>query len=100
MRITPVWAAGELLEYGGNFETFISSKRLQKQEGIVFRHLLRLILLIGEFATLCPPDVDAGRVARANWSRLRQRLIDTCRAVDPTSVDEVLSHADDELGTF
>jgi superfamily II DNA/RNA helicase len=97
VRITPVWAAGELLEFGGNFEAMISSKRLQKQEGIVFRHLLRLILLIGEFAALCPPDTDADQW-RSEMYQLRQRFIDTCRAVDPSSVDEVLSHEQDELG--
>jgi superfamily II DNA/RNA helicase len=99
VRITPVWAAGELLEFGGDFEKYISAKQLQKQEGIVFRHLLRLILLIGEFATLCPPDAD-----QSEWcdqlNSLRQRLIETCRTVDPTSVDEVLSHEQDELQLF
>jgi hypothetical protein len=85
------------LEFGGNFEAMISSKRLQKQEGIVFRHLLRLILLIGEFAGLCPPDTDADQW-RSEMYQLRQRFIDTCRAVDPSSVDEVLSHEQDELG--
>jgi superfamily II DNA/RNA helicase len=96
LRITPVWAAGDLLELGGDFETYISTKRLQKQEGIIFRHLLRLILLVGEFALLCPPDADEP-VWRTEMHALRQRLITTCRAVDPTSVDEVLSHAEDEL---
>ncbi len=99
VRITPVWAAGELLEFGGNFENFITAKRLQKQEGIVFRHLLRLVLLIGEFATLCPPDTDE-QEWRGEMDQLRQRLIETCRTVDPTSVDEVLSHAEEELGPF
>ena len=35
---TPVWAAGELLEFGGDFNKYVTSKALQKQEGIVFRH--------------------------------------------------------------
>ena len=52
-----VWAAGELLEFGGDFNKYVTSKGLQKQEGIVFRHLLRLILLVDEFAQLCPPDI-------------------------------------------
>ncbi|MBC7240280.1 MAG: helicase, partial [Chloroflexi bacterium] len=49
IKITPVWAAGEILEFGGDFNKYITSKSLQKQEGIIFRHLLRLILLLGEF---------------------------------------------------
>ena len=45
LRTQPVWAAGELLEFGGDFNKYVTSKDLQKQEGIIFRHLLRLILL-------------------------------------------------------
>ena len=63
-----VWAAGELLRFDGNFNLYVRTRDLVKQEGIVFRHLLRLILLCGEFAQVCPPDVDpadvAGRPAR------------------------------------
>src|SRR5207244_2410121 len=58
-----VWAAGELLRFGGNFNKFVQARDLVKQEGIIFRHLLRLILLCGEFAEVTPPDVgrDAWR---------------------------------------
>ena len=48
--------AGELLRFAGNFNLFVKSRDLVKQEGIVFRHLLRLILLCGEFAEVCPRD--------------------------------------------
>ncbi len=58
LRTTPVWAAGELLQFGGDFNNYVTSKALQKQEGMLFRHLLRLILLVGEFVQLCPPDVS------------------------------------------
>jgi superfamily II DNA/RNA helicase len=53
---TPVWAAGEVLEFGGNFNKYITSRGLQKQEGVIFRHLLRLILLLKEFQQFTPPD--------------------------------------------
>src|SRR4029077_12226584 len=43
-----VWCAGELLRFAGNFNMFVKSRDLVKQEGIIFRHLLRLILLCGE----------------------------------------------------
>ena len=46
----PVWCAGELLTFGGNFNNYVKSRDLVKQEGIVFRHLLRLILLCEEFS--------------------------------------------------
>jgi hypothetical protein len=87
-----VWAAGEVLEFGGDFNKYVTSKGLQKQEGIIFRHLLRLILLAVEFAQLCPPDVTEDE-----WSgELRDivdRLTATCRGVDPTSTDKALEHA-------
>ena len=37
-----VWGAGELLHLGGNFNTYITSRDLGRQEGLIFRHLLRL----------------------------------------------------------
>ncbi len=48
------------MQYGGSFNKLIQIKKLQKQEGIIFRHLLRLILLLGEFEPLCPPDLEQG----------------------------------------
>jgi superfamily II DNA/RNA helicase len=87
-----VWAAGELLRFGGNFNKFVQSRDLVKQEGIVFRHLLRLILLCGEFAEVCPPEV-----APADWQAflrdLADRLTASCREVDPASTDEVIEQA-------
>jgi hypothetical protein len=87
-----VWAAGELLRFGGNFNKFVQARDLVKQEGIVFRHLLRLILLCGEFAEVCPPDI-----APANWQAflrdLTDRLTASCREVDPASTDEMIEQA-------
>ena len=57
VNTTAVWAAGELLRFDGNFNKFVQSRDLVKQEGIVFRHLLRLILLCGEFSQVTPADV-------------------------------------------
>lgn len=86
---TPVWAAGELLEFGGDFNKYITSKALQKQEGIVFRHCLRLILLCYEFTQLCPPDADPSEW-RDDLEDIAQRLADACRKVDPDSTDKTL----------
>jgi superfamily II DNA/RNA helicase len=92
VRTEPVWAAGEVLEFGGDFNKYVTSKRLQKQEGVVFRHLLRLILLAVEFTQLCPPDVD-----KDEWiddlEDIADRLTETCRQVDPWSTDETLERA-------
>jgi hypothetical protein len=92
VRIQPVWAAGELLEYGGDFNKYITSKRLQKQEGVIFRHLLRLILLIREFLPLCPADIDPAEW-EAGLEDIADRVTSSCRDVDATSTDRALEES-------
>jgi superfamily II DNA/RNA helicase len=95
--VTPVWAVGDLLSRGGDFDQFVRSRDLVKQEGIVFKHLLRMILLCGEFAQLTPREVEA-----ADWkgrlSRIADVLTIACRAVDPQSTDEILEELVSEAG--
>lgn len=93
LRTRGVWAAGELLAYGGDFNKFITSRRLQKQEGIVFRHILRLILLIGEFTQLCPPDTTPDQW-RSDLGEIADQLTESCRQVDATSTDKTLEQAE------
>jgi superfamily II DNA/RNA helicase len=93
VEVFSVWAAGDLLQnFGGNFNLYVRTKDLTKQEGIIFRHLLRLILLCEEFAQLAPPDVPP-----EEWQGflrdLANRLTDTCRRVDPTSTEETIQRA-------
>lgn len=89
LRTSPVWIAGELLHFRGDFHKYVTSRDLTKQEGIVFRHLLRLILLCGEFAQLCPPELE-----RVEWEaelrHLADQLTESCRAIDPESTDKSL----------
>ena len=89
VRIHPVWVAGEVLEFQGDFNKYITSKGLQKQEGMIFRHLLRMILLLGEFLDLNPPDTDLLEW-QADIGSIRERLTQCCRNVDPTSTDKML----------
>ena len=95
LRTSSVWAAGEILEFGGDFNNYITSKSLQKQEGVIFRHLLRLILLIAEFQQLTPPDLSPDEW-RADLQDISSRLTDACRRVDPTSTDKALEQAEQE----
>ncbi|VTU02682.1 dead deah box helicase domain protein : Helicase OS=uncultured planctomycete GN=HGMM_F01A04C03 PE=4 SV=1: DEAD: Helicase_C [Gemmataceae bacterium] len=88
---TAVWAAGEVLNYG-NFNTFVTTKDLTKQEGLIFRHMLRLILLTEEFEQLTPPGVE-GAVWKADLKEIADKLTDICRAVDPTSTEEAIKKA-------
>jgi superfamily II DNA/RNA helicase len=88
----PVWAAGELLRHGGNFNLYVRARDLVKQEGIIFRHLLRLILLLGEFVQVTPPETTAAEW-QADLRDLADQLTVSCRAVDPASTDEVIQMA-------
>ena len=90
-RRKPVWAAGELLRFGGNFNLFVQARDLVKQEGIVFRHCLRLILLCGEFAQLLPRCRPRGMASELR--DISDRLTASCREVDPASTDEIMEHA-------
>jgi superfamily II DNA/RNA helicase len=84
-----VWAAGEILQFGGNFHAFISSKDLAKQEGLIFRHCLRLILLMDEFAELTPPGLEP-EAWKADLAAIGARLTETCRAVDSQSTETAI----------
>jgi hypothetical protein len=92
LSTSSVWAAGELLRFNGNFNLYVKSRDLIKQEGIVFRHLLRLILLCGEFAQAMP--AEAINSSWQWWLRdLSDRLTAACRAVDPASTDDLIQQA-------
>jgi superfamily II DNA/RNA helicase len=86
-----VWSAGDILNFG-NFNTYVTSKDLTKQEGLIFRHLLRLILLLEEFEQLTPPGLDPA-AWRADLKEIADKLTETCRAVDPTSTEQTIKKA-------
>ena len=89
VRVWPVWVAGELLTFGGDFNKYITSHKLQSQEGMIFRHLLRLVLLIDELAQLCPPDI-----AHEEWQNdlgeIADEIEDICRSVDQHGTEQWL----------
>jgi hypothetical protein len=87
-----VWAANELLRFAGNFNLYVKTRDLVKQEGIVFRHLLRLILMLGEFLQVTPPDTTA-EAWQGDLRDLSDRLTASCREVDPASTDEAIQRA-------
>ena len=99
VRTFPVWAVGELLEFGGDFNKYITSKRLQKQEGLLFRHFLRMILLLAEFSSLTPPDADEAEW-RGDLQEISALLAESCHRVDPTSTEKTLEQAQAEDGKF
>jgi hypothetical protein len=88
----PVWCASELIRFGGNFNKYVQTNDLVKQEGIIFRHLLRLILLLEEFAQVTPPETTPD-VWQAELRAISEQLTASCREIDPTSTDEMMQYA-------
>ena len=87
-----VWGAGELLQFAGKFNNYVKANDLTKQEGIIFRHVLRLILLLEEFAAVTPTDAEPQQW-QAELRELGERLTASCREVDPTSTEEIIQQA-------
>ena len=90
LKLTPVWVVGEVLEYGTDFNKYITSYKLQKQEGMVFRHLLRFILLLDEMAQLCPADVEH-KVWQDDLYDIADQLEEMCRLVEPEGTEQWLA---------
>ena len=90
LRISPVWVAGEALQYGTDFNKYITGNKLQQQEGIVFRHLLRLVLLIDEMAELCPADISHDQW-RDDLYEIADQIEEMCRLADPQSTEQWLA---------
>lgn len=95
-RCTPVWCVGDLLNFNGDFNKYVRTRDLVKQEGIIFRHCLRMILLCGEYAQIEPPGIPPEEW-RNDLSELAALLTDSCRAVDPASTDETLNQLESRL---
>jgi len=82
--VQPKWVGGGVLEAGGHFYRFVASRNLVKQEGIVLRHLLRLVILAGEFFE---------RTEDPDYERLGHLMTRVCQDVDPRYTDRFLEQA-------
>ena len=89
VNVRPVWIVGELMEFGGDFNKYVTARKLQKEEGILFRHCLRMILLLDEMANI-PPIETTVETWEDPLDELADRLTEACRAIDPQSTDEIL----------
>ena len=101
VRVRPVWIVGELMQFGGDFSKYVTARKLQKEEGILFRHCLRMILLLDEMANI-PPSESTVETWEDPLDDLADRLTETCRRIDSQSTDEILqapgSESDDLIG--
>ena len=95
VSIQPVMVAADILQnFNDDFWLFISVKDLSKQEGLIFRHLLRLVLLLDEFKQVTPANMDPN-VWQEELREIAERLTACCRAVDPACTDTLLAQEDE-----
>ncbi|MDQ3332586.1 MAG: helicase, partial [Planctomycetota bacterium] len=92
LPVRAVRSAADLIAFGGDFNAYVTGRGLTKQEGILFRHFLRLILLCGEFREVVPDGRDPAEW-QAELLEVERLLTKACRGVDPQSTDYVLVHA-------
>lgn len=96
VQVRPVWIVGELLEFGGDFNKYVTARKLQKEEGILFRHCLRMILLCDEMANV-PPKGTTVETWEDWLDDIADTLTEACRRIDPQSTDETLSQSESPL---
>ena len=68
-----------------DFYKLIHSRNLIKQEGLILRHLLRLVILAGEFHTITE-DLE--------YEAIGERVTRICHQVDPRYTDRFLAEAE------
>ena len=93
VRVSPVWIVGRLIEFDFDFAAYVTAAKLQKEEGILFRHCLRMVLLLDEMASI-PPKGTTPETWEDPLDLLAERLTDVCRTVDPQSTDEIVTRPD------
>ena len=70
LRTSPVWAAGELLQFGGDFNNYVTSKGLQKQEGVDLPALAANDPAVGRVHAAFPARREPKPIGRASWKTL------------------------------
>lgn len=81
--VQPKWVAGGLFDLDCDFYKYIRSRDLAKNEGLVLRHMLRLVILAGEFLALSGGDPD--------YERIGEQATRVCRNVDERYTDRFLA---------
>jgi hypothetical protein len=88
VSVRSVWVVGELVQFDCDFNKYIRAHGLQKHEGILFRHVLRFIMLLDEMASI-PPAETTVETWEDPLDELADRLTKACQAVDPESAEEL-----------
>ncbi len=83
--VQPKWAGGAVFEMECEFYKYVRARDLVKQEGLILRHLLRLVILAGEFfAQTEDPD----------YQRISELATRSAHRVDPRYTDRFLEQAE------
>ncbi len=82
--VQPKWIAGDAFARDGEFFKCVKGLDLIRQEGLVLRHLLRLVILAGEFQA---------RTEDPDYERLAELATKTCTRVDESYTQRFLSEA-------
>jgi hypothetical protein len=81
--VQPKWIAGGIFGAADDFYKFAGARDLFKNEGLLLRHLLRLVILAGEFHTHSNEDPD--------YTRIADRATAICAQVDAAYTDHFLT---------
>lgn len=82
--VQPKWIAGDVQRLDGEFFKFVRARELVKQEGLVLRHLLRLVILAGEFFLWTEDPA---------YQQIGEQATRACQRVDRHYTDRFLSEA-------
>lgn len=82
--VQPKWAAGAAFEFDCEFFRFVRAHDLVKQEGLVLRHLLRLVILAEEFLR---------QTEDPDYLRICEQATRCCQRVDREYTDRFLDDA-------
>ena len=77
------WVAAGVFEMECDFFKYVRARDLTKNEGLILRHLLRLVILAGEFLTRSSGDPD--------YERIGELATRVCKKVDPRYTDRFLA---------
>jgi hypothetical protein len=89
IEIRTQWIAGAL-GADGDFWRFVSSRELAKNEALVLRHLLRVVLVANEFFE---------KTGDPDYEVIAQRATLASRVADPTYTDRFLERQAENAGT-
>lgn len=82
--VQPKWIAGDAFQRDGEFFKCVRALDLVKQEGLILRHLLRLVILAGEFYA---------RTEDPEYQHIGELATRTCQRVDRSYTERFLAEA-------